>query len=187
MKSDAELIDATLAGQTAAYGQLVTRYQNRLYSSLVHVVGCAHEAQDVAQEAFVQALVKLDSFQGASAFYTWLYRIAINLSISRKRRKRPTHSLDAAREATGQDLPATQPEPSEPVERDEQVAAVRAAIDRLGDDGREVVVMRDLEGFSYEEIASMLDIPVGTVRSRLFRARMQLREYLGGMIHENVN
>lgn len=187
MKSDAELIDAALAGQAAAFGQLVTRYQDRLYSSLVHVVGCADEAQDVTQDAFVQAFVKLETFQRASAFYTWLYRIAVNLSISRKRRRRPTTSLDAVREATGQDPPSNSPTPDDPLERSEQIAAVRAAIGRLSNDGREVIVMRDLEGFTYEEIGGILEIPVGTVRSRLFRARMQLREQLGEMIHEIVS
>ena len=83
MNDDAQLIDDTLAGNRAAFGELVRKYEGRLFNTLMHVVGSREEAEDVAQEAFVQAFVKLDSFRGRSAFYTWLYRIAFNVSVSR--------------------------------------------------------------------------------------------------------
>ena len=114
MKDDAQLIDEALAGDGAAFGQLVTRYQDRLYNSLVHVVGSTDTAYDVLQDALVQAFVKLSSFQRASGFYTWLYRIAFNLAATRRRRQKPTVSVDEARESLGQ----------EPVDR----AASRPAI-----------------------------------------------------------
>ena len=106
MKSDAQLnddqiIDAALGGDREAYGLLVLRYQDRLYNSLVRVVGCAEEAKDVTQEAFVRALVKLDTFRGTSAFYTWLYRIAFNLALSGKRRAKPTDSIELTKETVG--------------------------------------------------------------------------------------
>jgi RNA polymerase sigma-70 factor (ECF subfamily) len=97
VNDDAQLIDEALAGQAGAFGRLVTKYQDRLYNTLVHALGCHEEARDVAQEAFVQAMLKLRSFQRQSAFYTWLYRIAFNLASSRRRRRRASLSLDQAR------------------------------------------------------------------------------------------
>ena len=88
MRDETQLIQAVLTGDTDAFGDLVTKYQNRLFNTMFHVAGSREEAEDIVQEAFVQAFVKLDSFQGASGFYTWLYRIAFNLSISRRRRRR---------------------------------------------------------------------------------------------------
>ena len=103
MHDDARLIDAALGGDSAAFGQLVTRYQDRLYNTLVHVVGCKDTAYDTVQDALVQAYVKLDTFQRASSFYTWLYRIAFNLAISRRRRERPALSIERARDELGRE------------------------------------------------------------------------------------
>ena len=102
MSDDAELISEALAGHRAAFGELVRKYQGRLFNTLLHVVGSREEAEDVCQEAFVQAFVKLESFGGRSAFYTWLYRIAFNLSVSRRRRRRAEVSMDQHRERTGE-------------------------------------------------------------------------------------
>ena len=101
VNDDAQLIDEALAGQSVAFGRLVTKYQDRLYNALIHVIGSAEEAQDVVQDAFVQAFLKLESFHRSAAFYTWLYRIAFNLAISRFRKMRPTISVDRARELSG--------------------------------------------------------------------------------------
>ena len=94
MNDDAKLIDASLAGDTAAFGQLVQKYQDRLYHTMTHVVGSLEDAEDIVQDALVQAFVKLETFQGASAFFTWLYRIAFNLAMSQKRRTKPIRSID---------------------------------------------------------------------------------------------
>ena len=102
MKDDAQLIDEALDGDSAAFGHLVTRYQDRLYNTLVHVVGSTDTAYDVVQDAFVQAFVKLETFERACAFYTWLYRIAFNLAISRRRREKSHVSIERAREVLGQ-------------------------------------------------------------------------------------
>jgi RNA polymerase sigma-70 factor (ECF subfamily) len=173
---DATLIERSRAGEPAAFGKLVIRYQDRLYNTLIRVCGEAEEARDVAQEAFVQAFVKLDSFRGNSAFYTWLYRIAFNTAISRRRRRKPTSSLDEARDAAGFEPvdPDTRPEAN--LDREEQAVQVRAALATLSEEHRSVLVLREIDGCDYETIGKMLDVPVGTVRSRLHRARMQLRE-----------
>lgn len=178
MNEDIQLIDETLTGQSASFGRLVTKYQDRLYNTLVHVTGCADEAHDVVQDAFVQAYVKLRSFQRNSAFYTWLYRIAFNAAISRKRRQKVTASIDRQREETGQEPLAAPLTPSHRMESQERVNLVRAAMDHLPEEFRKVLVLREIDGYCYETIAEMLDLPIGTVRSRLHRARLELREQL---------
>jgi RNA polymerase sigma-70 factor, ECF subfamily len=178
VNDDTQLIDETLAGQSAAFGQLVTKYQDRLYNTLAHVTGSLEEAADVVQDAFVQAFLKLRTFQKQSAFYTWLYRIAFNVAISRKRRRRPTMSLDGQYEQTGWEPMAVEESPSHALESDERVKQVRAALDTLSEEFRTVVVLREIDGYCYETISEMLDLPIGTVRSRLHRARLELREHL---------
>lgn len=176
--SDAQIITAVLAGDTQAYGQLVTRYQDRLFHSLLRVTGSREEAEDVAQESFVQAFTKLKSFQGKSQYFTWLYRIAFNTSISRKRRKRPTASVDAIRDAGGAEPTGPDNGVGEKLEQQERVDAVHNALAELSEEYRQIIVLRELEDCSYENIAEILDMPVGTVRSRLHRARTQLKDIL---------
>jgi RNA polymerase sigma-70 factor (ECF subfamily) len=177
VNDDAQLIDRTLAGQSAAFGQLVTKYQDRLYNTVVHVVGNAEDAKDVVQEAFVQAFVKLDTFQGASAFYTWLYRIAFNVAATHHRRRRAMWSAEQARLDDGSpERPSDSP--SRRLEREECSRQVQGAIARLADEYRAVLVLREIDGCCYESIAEILDLPIGTVRSRLHRGRLQLREEL---------
>ena len=100
MSDDAQLIDHALEGQTEAFGQLVLKYQDRLYNTVFHVVGHAEDARDIVQEALVQAFLKLDTFRRRSAFYTWLYRIAFNVAVTHRRRRRPTVSMDQMRETS---------------------------------------------------------------------------------------
>ncbi|MHB8972173.1 MAG: RNA polymerase sigma factor [Pirellulaceae bacterium] len=186
MNDDAQLIDETLAGDRAAFGELVRKYQGRLFNTLVHVVGSREESEDISQEAFVQAFVKLDSFRGRSAFYTWLYRIAFNLSVSRRRRRRSEVSMDLHRERTGDEPEDAGESPGEQLLRKEQVRQVRVAIDALSEEHRAILVLREMEGCGYETIAEILALPVGTVRSRLHRARLQLREQLQEIVQENL-
>jgi RNA polymerase sigma-70 factor (ECF subfamily) len=184
VNDDLELIDETLSGNSSAFGRLVTRYQDRLYNTLVHVTGSAEDARDVCQDAFVQAFVKLTSFQRSSAFYTWLYRIALNMAASKRRRKKPTVSVELHREATGYDPVARDGQPSERMEREDRVSCVRQALANLADEFRTVLVLREIDGHPYEIISEMLDLPLGTVRSRLHRGRMELREQLKGVLVE---
>ena len=176
--TDAQIIDSVVAGDVEAYGQLVARYQDRLFHSRLRVTGSHEEAEDVAQESFVQAFVKLSTFQGKSQFFTWLYRIAFNTSISRKRRRRPVASVDAIADGGGPEPVDQSSSASELVAQQERIAAVHAALAELTEDYRKIIVLKDLEDCSYETIAEILEIPVGTVRSRLHRARLQLRDVL---------
>jgi RNA polymerase sigma-70 factor (ECF subfamily) len=185
VNDDAQLIREALAGQTAAFGQLVQKYQDRLYNTVVHVVGNAEDAKDVVQEAFVQAFLKLESFHGASAFYTWLYRIAFNTAATHCRRRGAMRSAEKTALDDGhlrnpdQRHPRNADDgPGERMEREERCRQVRYAISQLPEEHRLVLVLREMDGCCYETIAEILDLPVGTVRSRLHRARMQLREQL---------
>ena len=185
MNDDAQLIAQALAGQTAAFGQLVQKYQERLFNTLVHVVGNAEDAKDTTQEAFVQAFLKLESFQGASAFYTWLYRIAFNVAATHRRRRASMRAAEQAAMNDGQAGNGTSSSaeaPSERLEREERCRQVRYAISHLAEEYRVVLVLREMEGYCYETIAEVLDLPVGTVRSRLHRGRLQLREALTAVL-----
>jgi RNA polymerase sigma-70 factor (ECF subfamily) len=141
------------------------------------LTGDRQEAEDVSQETFVQAYVKLESFHGASAFFTWLYRIAFNITVSRSRKKRPTVSVDAAREK-GNEPETDMPHVGNDLEREEDIQRLRTALDQLSEEHRSILLLREIEGFDYETIADMLQVRVGTVRSRLHRARASLRELL---------
>jgi RNA polymerase sigma-70 factor (ECF subfamily) len=185
---DAQLVEAALAGDRDAFGDLVSRYQDRLFNTLLRVVGSHEDAADAVQDAFVQAYTKLESFRGASQFYTWLYRIAMNVALSRqrRRRRRPTASLDHAKESVGEEPLAAALSPEETVLSQERVQHVQAALADLGDEHRQILVLREIDGCAYEEIAEILELPVGTVRSRIFRARVQLKEKLSAMWGEDV-
>jgi RNA polymerase sigma-70 factor (ECF subfamily) len=176
--NDAALIAATLQGDTHAFGLLVRQHQDRVFTAVYHVVGDRQEAEDLTQDAFVKAFVNLASFKGQSSFFTWIYRIAFNLAATRRQRKRPWVSLEARRESLG-------PEPldtSEPAEehliREERAAETRAALAELPEEFREILVLREIEGCDYHTIAEILSTPIGTVRSRLHRARLELRNRL---------
>lgn len=185
---DNQLIDAALAGNSAAFGELVRKYQDRLYNTMTHLTRSSEDARDAVQDAFVKAFVKLDTFQRSSGFYTWLYRIAFNTAMSQQRRRRPAESLDTRsdrgaipRRGCPEPLdPATGP--SDRLEREELALQVRAALETLSDEHRMVLILRDIDGCDYEAMAEMLSVPVGTVRSRLHRARLQLREQLKNVL-----
>lgn len=177
---DRRLIAECLGGRRDAFGELVSRYQARLYNTAVRLVDSPDDAADVVQDAFLNAYQSLHAFKGDAEFFTWLYRIAFNGAISLKRKKRPTGSLDAASGEHGF-------EPSDPsdyvrtghaLERTEEDSLLHAALARLSPEHREVLTMKDLDGLRYEAIAEVLGVPVGTVRSRLHRARLELRELL---------
>lgn len=176
---DQSLVEACRGGQTQAFGVLVRRYEDRLYATLLRLVGRAEDAHDLLQDAFLRAFKKLNTFHGDSSFYTWVYRIAVNLALSERRRRRPAPGrIDDRAEPADDPLRA---DPTLPAERAELEATVQRALMALAPDHRAVVVLKDLDGLRYEDIAAILGIPVGTVRSRLHRARGELRESLKGM------
>lgn len=179
-----ELIRQALQGRSEAYGRLVERYQDRLYNAMLNVIGSPDEAEDVVQDSFVQAYIKLNTFQGNSRFFTWLYRIAFNNALSRRRRRRADTSIELNRETSGGEPEDRQESPDEPLLRNERIAMVKAAMQRLSDEHRHILILREMEDMAYEDIAEVLDINIGTVRSRLSRARNQLHEFLKGMMGE---
>ena len=184
--SDMQWVQAAVGGDKGAFGQLVERYQDRVFNTLVRVLGNRDDARDIVQDAFVQAFVKLDSFRGDAKFYTWLYRIAMNLALSHRRRRRPTASLDAAKENVGEEPESQQPTAAQEMIERERAEQLQQALLQLNDGHRQILVLRELEGFSYEAISEILELPVGTVRSRLFRARLQLKEQLQAMLPDEM-
>ncbi len=178
---DQLLIERALAGDQAAFGQLALRYQDRLYAAMLGVTGSAEEAEDVVQDALVRAFLKLDSFQQNSQFFTWLYRIAFNVALSRHRRRRSRISIDSTRDTSGMEPVDDGELPDEPLLRSERVDLVRRALARLTEQHRAILVLREMEECSYEQIAEILEISIGTVRSRISRARGQLKLALESM------
>ncbi len=187
--SDQTLIDHCLAGRREAFGLLVERYQNRLFHSLVHLLGSTEDAQDAAQEAFVNAFEKLGSFRGQSQFYSWLFRIAYNTAVSSKRKlRRMSVSLEARRDASGLEPSDGNPtsEPSYAMDVSDRQRLVQQALSELGEEFRMALVLKEMDGMSYEEIADIVKVPLGTVRSRIHRARLELREKLSVLLRSEV-
>jgi RNA polymerase sigma-70 factor (ECF subfamily) len=182
------LIEACRAGNTEAFGILVSRYQDRLYPTVFRLTGCAEEAHDLLQDAFLRAFEKLERFQGESSFYTWVYRIAVNLALSGRRRRRLVLRLNHDGAGGGVDPPydPAESDPSAPLERAERDRLIQDALNALAPDHRAVVVMKEFDGLHYEEIGATLGIPVGTVRSRLHRARCELRDRLRVLVDEDA-
>ena len=175
---DYQLIAECLAGRSAAFGELVSRYQDRVYNTVYRLLNNAEDARDVVQEAFLSAYQSLHSFKGDALFFTWLYRIAVNTAISHKRKQRPFLRLQ-----TTEDGPTTDPldpsdanRPEHGMEIADEERRVQEALSRLSSEHRTVLIMKDMEGQKYEDMAEILQIPIGTVRSRLHRARLELRE-----------
>jgi RNA polymerase sigma-70 factor, ECF subfamily len=185
-QDDGQLIRAACQGDAASYGTLVRKYQARLCTSLTHICGSLDDAEDIAQEAFVQAYVKLRTFAGGSSFYTWLYRIAVNAAISRKRRRREQTSVDTKREELGLEPLDDGERADERLLREERAGQVQRALGRLSDEHRTILVLREIDDCDYDEIAQVLQLPVGTVRSRLHRARLQLKEQLDIVLGERT-
>lgn len=179
---DLALVDRTLTGDTRAFEELVLRYQDRLYNAMVHTVGCADEARDIVQEAFLSAFTKLTSFQRTASFYTWLFRIAFNASISHRRRRRPVLTVDTQKEEHDREPVDRHEAPEARLHRAERVHQVQTALAQLSEEHRAILVLREMEQMDYEAISQALELPVGTVRSRLHRARSQLKEILEGML-----
>ncbi|WP_437204589.1 sigma-70 family RNA polymerase sigma factor [Planctomicrobium sp. SH664] len=186
MKSDDQrLIESTLAGNRNAFGELVLKYQDRIYGTLVHLLGSQHDARDVSQEAFLLAYEKLGSFRQEASFYSWLFRIAYNAAISNRRRKghksQSLNSNHSQRPAEPSD-PSLTNDPANRMQVEEHQHQVRLALETLGPEYRDAIILKEIEGLRYEEIAEIQDCPIGTVRSRIHRARQLLRERLARVV-----
>jgi len=162
------LVADSLRGDLSAYDRLVAAYQDHIYQTAYRITGHREDARDAAQEAFLRAYRALRTFRGEASFSTWMTRIAVNAALDVVRR-RPVHSSVPA------DVAAEGGDPTTDVLRRDQQWRVQQAIAALPPDHRAVVVLRDVQGLRYDEIARVLGVPVGTVRSRLSRARESLR------------
>jgi RNA polymerase sigma-70 factor (ECF subfamily) len=191
--SDAHLVSRALEGELPAFERLVSRYQNKIVGYAARMLSDTDEAEDVAQEVFIKAYRSLDSFRGDAMFSTWLYRITTNLCIDRlrakKRRPQQAYSLDEPYDKEddkgGREIADFSAEPTREVEREELRRRVREVMAEMPEKMRTILIMCDMQGMAYEEIAKVLDCPLGTVKSRLFHARAdlgrRLRPYISGV------
>jgi RNA polymerase sigma-70 factor (ECF subfamily) len=184
--TDAEIVQRAREGDHEAFRALVERYQGRAYRLALRVLRNEDHARDAVQDAFLKAYGSLDRFQGRSSFYTWLYRIVMNQCLDRKRRDKSDREVEWNDEAAATQSPAAGAlagaaaavAPDEAAERGQLRETLAKAISELPDDARRTIELREIDGLSYKEIAEALDIPKGTVMSRLHYARRKLQEAL---------
>ncbi len=184
---DRELVLKVQQGDKSAFDLLVLKYQHRIIQLVNRYVKDPSEAQDVAQEAFIKAYRALENFRGDSAFYTWLYRIAINTAknhlVSRNRRRSDYHvDVQDAEQVGNLSQLKGMDTPDSLLQNDEIVETIKTAIEKLPEDMKIAIMLREFEGMSYEEIAQTMECPVGTVRSRIFRAREAIDEKLSPLL-----
>jgi len=185
---DNTLIRLVLEGNTSAFDVIVRRYNTKVYSLAYRLLNSVEDAEDVAQDTFSQAFKGLGSFRGTSKFYTWLFRITYNLAISQRRKRKPALSLNSQTDSQGEiTLPSDDASPMKNMEDEEGKTLMDKALGLLSLDHRAGLVLKEIEGFSYEEIALSLGVPVGTVRSRLHRARLELRAILEKLDKERAD
>ena len=192
---DVVLVQQSQRGDTVAMERLIIKYQNRIHNVILKMCGNQDDAAELTQETFVKVIESIDKFKGRSSFYTWLFRIAVNLTLNycQRHARVVTRSLDC--EQTERDGEAQQAlrdflrddraaDPAMVAQSRELCDLAMESLLKLDEPQRAVVVLRDIEGMNYVEIADVLNIELGTVRSRLSRARSNLRETLEAMIHE---
>ncbi len=180
---EAGLLERARAGEEAAFRELVERYTSRVFALVRNLVRDAVDAEDVTQEVFYKVYAKLETFREDSSFYTWLYRVAFNTAtdhLKRRRHEREIQVEDFAFLPVADDAET----PAESVGRRDLRAEIRSAMARLPEKFRTILVLRELEGLAYEEISAVLGIAIGTVESRIFRAREKLKRLLEMRPHE---
>ncbi|MEW6523628.1 MAG: sigma-70 family RNA polymerase sigma factor [Bacillota bacterium] len=186
---EAQLVENARTGQPEALEALVRVYQKPIYNYIYRMTGNFHDAQDLTQETFMRVCSSIQAFKGKAPFSSWVYRIASNLCIdrSRRRQRRPAVSLDApvGQEELAWQLPDEAPGPDRQAEVADLGRAIQRGLDRLSREHRTVIVLHDMRQLTYGEIAGILQCPVGTVKSRLSRARAALRDVLAeqGIFH----
>jgi RNA polymerase sigma-70 factor (ECF subfamily) len=190
-RAEAEFIERLKRGEAAAFEELVADRSGEIYGLLFRLTENSEEARDLTQETFLRAFQSIGRFRGEADLRTWIYRIAINQARNRwrwwrRRRRDSTVSLEATQGPTNQTLMSTLAESSNNPEQEtlahEREVALRSALQKVGRAYRETVILRDIEGFTYEEIATTLGINIGTVKSRLARGRQELRQKLEGSL-----
>lgn len=179
---ETELVTRAREGDQEAFGELVRLHEKKVYNLAVRMLGNPQDGEEAAQEAFLSAWRGLALFKGDSAFATWLYRLTTNVCIDwlrkEKRRTAIARSVPLDDEEGTLQLPDLRQDPAEEAERQERLAAVRRCMDALSDEHRQVLSLREFSGLSYGEIGSLLNLEEGTVKSRICRARLQLRKLL---------
>jgi len=193
---DRELVERVQAGDEAAFKELFERYHRRAFAVAFGVVKNKQDALDIVQDGFIKVHRHIGNFQGSSSFYTWLYRIVMNLSIDHVRRNKKGKDLDyddkVRRDSgdiagDGTLLPSIlDGNPRKTVLRKELSEAIQAALDELPEYHRAVILLREVEGLSYEEMAKVLDVPKGTIMSRLFHARKKMQAALASYLHGDL-
>lgn len=187
--SDKALVRRAVQKDPEAMGGLITRYQDRIYNVILKICINRDDAAELTQDTFVKVIDNIGSFKGKSSFYTWLFRIAVNLTLNfrKKRLKTAALSLDTPAGAKFDDARASlasymadenAPDPVELAEKVETAEIIMASLERLDDNQRTILVLRDIEAMSYAQIAEILEIELGTVKSRLSRARIKMKEIL---------
>ncbi|MDH5600114.1 MAG: RNA polymerase sigma factor RpoE [Gammaproteobacteria bacterium] len=187
---DQALVERVQKGDKKAFDILVLKYQQRVMNILSRFVRDPYEVQDLAQETFIKAYRALATFRGDSAFYTWVYRIAINTAknfLVAQGRRPPRDDVEAseAEQFSGSEGLHEQASPERVLLKDEIAEVVLRTIDELPDDLKMAITLREIEGLSYDEIAETMSCPIGTVRSRIFRAREAVDEKLKPLLDEN--
>ncbi len=186
--ADAQLVARVQQGDKRAFDLLVLKYQHKIHSLISRYVRDHSEVQDVAQEAFIKAFRAINNFRSESAFYTWMYRIAINTAknhlVSRSRRPPSTDvDVDESDDYSGSNVLQDMQTPESILHGDEVADVVKQALDSLPEDLRTAVTLREFDGLSYEDIADVMSCPVGTVRSRIFRAREAIDKQVRPTLH----
>ena len=186
--TDQALVERVQRGDKRAFDLLVKKYQQRIMNVLTRFLSNPDDVMDITQEAFIKAYRALPTFRGDSAFYTWLYRIAINTAKNHlvAQNRRPTQGLVDSEEAEqyeGADLLREQATPETLMQKDQVQQVIHQAFEDLPEDLRMAISLRELEGMSYEEIAEAMDCPIGTVRSRIFRAREAIDKKLEPLLN----
>lgn len=183
--SESELIKRCQQGDLEAFEQLIAAYEKKMINYCWRMLGNPSDAEDAAQEVFIKVFRFIESFTGQSFFSTWLYRIASNvcLDILRKKKRQPADTVSLYQSGAEGDefvLPVEDnaPSPYESAQLNEAQRALNTALAQLGEEQRRVIILRDIEGFSYEEIAAVMHVPPGTVKSRINRARKSLQKLL---------
>jgi RNA polymerase sigma-70 factor (ECF subfamily) len=172
---DRELVLRCQRQDARAFDELVVRHQDRIYGAITRFCGNAEDACDITQRAFINAYRKIQEFKGDSAFSTWIYRIAFNQAISFRRENRRASVSLYSKDDEPVHEPVDDRSPTESMETQETQRKVQEALEKLDEGDRQIIVLKDLQGNSYDEIAAIMDIPKGTVRSRLHRARLELK------------
>lgn len=185
---DLKLVQSSLAGDRQAFRELVEHYQSRAFALALGIVKNRQDAEDIVQESFVKAYLSLKNFKGESAFYTWLYRIVTNMSIDFKRRVArnggTASEYDESQSNPAPNLNATEEgvvQPQEALLRKERAQQIHQALAELSPEHRAVIVLREVDGLSYEEIADVVGVSKGTVMSRLHYARKKMQQVLGDL------